>query len=223
MGKSLPNIINRESSGDYDWAKIGKRIESNRKSYGFSQDELAVKLFKSESSRKSIGKWEKATARPSLDDMLRLCGIFDCELGYLLGEHDCKTREATDIRGATGLSENAIKSLKVVNKYAKDDGCFYTASFSAYLEVLSFLIEQVDTIRAEDDIISLISHYFYAYFTTDRIDLDDINQSKVVEVTHALTNTPAAVPVKFLEDGILAHLQHQLMDSKTLYRQAMED
>ena len=46
---------------------------------------------------------------PQFEDMLKMCEVFDCELGYLLGEFDCKTREATDIQAKTGLSEKAIK------------------------------------------------------------------------------------------------------------------
>ena len=46
---------------------------------------------------------------------MELCNIFNCEIGYLLCEYDCKTRAATDIVKETGLSEKSIDILKKAN------------------------------------------------------------------------------------------------------------
>ena len=100
----------------YDWVKIGNRIKTARKEMKLTQAELADKLSLTSSSRQTIGEWEKGKLRPHLDYMLRMCEIFECELGYLLCEFDCKTRTATDITEATGLSEDAVKKLIIFNK-----------------------------------------------------------------------------------------------------------
>lgn len=59
-----------------------------------------------------------------------MCDLFNCELGYLLGEYNCKTRATTDIQAATGLSERAIDRLQNEGQESK-----------VFRETLSELIE----------------------------------------------------------------------------------
>ena len=92
----------------YEWKKIGERIKHEREKLSFSQEELGEKVFV---SRQLLSKWEKEKACPTLENLTALCNIFDCEIGYLLCEYNCKTREATDIQSETGLSEKAILVL----------------------------------------------------------------------------------------------------------------
>jgi DNA-binding Xre family transcriptional regulator len=73
-------------------------------------DELADKVG---TTRQTISKLENGkSVETTLNTLLNLCSVFDCELGYLLGEYDCKTRTATDIQKETGLSEKSIDILK---------------------------------------------------------------------------------------------------------------
>lgn len=48
------------------------------------------------------------------------------ELGYLLCEHDCKTKSSTDIHQITGLSEKSIEILKQWNKVGSLKGQDYS-------------------------------------------------------------------------------------------------
>ena len=96
---------------NYDWEKIGVRIKYERKQQSLSQEALVEAIGLSVQTRQLIGKWEKGKTIPTLGELTKLCEIFECELGYLLCEYDCKTREATDIQEVTGLSEKAINSL----------------------------------------------------------------------------------------------------------------
>ncbi len=59
----------------------------------------------------TVSKWEKGNGKPSLGNLLKLCELFNCELGYLLGEYEGKTREITDVKQKTGLDENSILTL----------------------------------------------------------------------------------------------------------------
>lgn len=96
--------------------KIGERIKTERKAQGYkTQGTFAKAMGLSEYSRQTVAHWEDGTVLPSLKELLEMCNLFDCELGYLLCEHDCKTRENTDIHKVTGLSENAIIVLKKIN------------------------------------------------------------------------------------------------------------
>lgn len=100
----------------YDEKAIGKRIQYERNQLGLSQGKFAEKIGLAESSRQVIGKWEKGKLLPHFDHMLKMCELFECELGYLLCEYDCKTRVATDVKKATGLTEAAINRLMDINK-----------------------------------------------------------------------------------------------------------
>lgn len=93
--------------------EIGKRIQKERKNSKFkSLDELAEEIG---TTRQTLSKWEKGdgSSSPSLWDVERLCKIFGCDFGYLVGEYNCRTRINTDIQSETGLSELAIDNLMV--------------------------------------------------------------------------------------------------------------
>lgn len=100
----------------YNQKAIGQRIRKEREGLGLSQASFAKKLHLSEGSRQVIGQWEKGDILPHFDHMLKMCEIFECELGYLLCEFDCKTRVATDVTKVTGLSENAVNRLIAINQ-----------------------------------------------------------------------------------------------------------
>ena len=89
--------------------KIGMRLRTERKNLKLTQEELASQL--NISSRQRVARWENGTELPVLSDLLRMCDLFGCEIGYLLCDYDCKTRTATDIQKETGLSEAAINEL----------------------------------------------------------------------------------------------------------------
>lgn len=95
----------------YDFKRIGQRIKEERIKAGFTLDGLGLRI---NVSRQTISKWENdcEKASPSLTDFLRMCNVFQCELGYLLCEYDeCKTRDAQFIHEYTGISEAAIQQL----------------------------------------------------------------------------------------------------------------
>ena len=100
----------------YSQITIAKRIYEQRNKprpprypKGYSQEKFSELLGV---SRGTFIKWEKpGGVIPPLDYLLKMCNIFGCEVGYLLGEFDCTTREAMDIHAVTGLSERAIEIL----------------------------------------------------------------------------------------------------------------
>ena len=91
---------------------IGERIkaERTRKDNYVTLDTLADKT---NVARQTISKWEKGEGNgPTVWELIRLCDFFGCDYGYLIGDYECRTREATDIRAQTGLSETALLNLK---------------------------------------------------------------------------------------------------------------
>lgn len=95
----------------YNWAEIGARIKAERTNKGLSLEKLASDVY---TTRQTLANWEKGKGSViDLGVMLKLCEVFDCELGYLLCEEEYKnkTKQKTDICNDTGLSEKAVSSL----------------------------------------------------------------------------------------------------------------
>lgn len=106
--------------------KLGEKIQAERKRLGYSLDSFAQKIL---TTRQTLSRWERGEGvGPSVTDLLKMCELFDCDFGYLVGEYDCRTREATDIHAKTGLSEDGILSLIELNN---NDQKIKSAVFSA--------------------------------------------------------------------------------------------
>ena len=61
---------------------IGEKIYAYRTAQNLSQEELAERL---EVSRQSVSQWETGAALPELDNLIRMCNIFDVSLDQLAG------------------------------------------------------------------------------------------------------------------------------------------
>lgn len=94
----------------YSEEEVGKIIRSERKKLGMSQDLMgkAVGIV-----GKQISNYENGKLFPPMDILLDLCDVFECELGYLLGEEDYSegTKLQTAITERTGLSAESTDIL----------------------------------------------------------------------------------------------------------------
>lgn len=142
---------------DYNIKAIGERIKQERKATKLSQQELLEKVGYSRDSRQAIRDWELGLLMPDLTIMLKLCNIFNCDLGYLLCEYDCKTRAVTDICYELGLSEKAVVNLIHMSSY----------QFNA-------MLENDNTMRVFD----YIFRYYWHHFT-----IPDDFQKRCSEIT----------------------------------------
>ncbi len=98
----------------YDFEILGSRIVAERNKKDLSQDKLIKELSKTVPlGRNRLSELENGKAiRCDILVLSEMCKIFDCDLGYLMGEYSCKTRQATDIHAETGLSEEAVNELQ---------------------------------------------------------------------------------------------------------------
>ena len=88
---------------------IGSRIKEERIKAGYSLEELANEIG---TTRQSISKWEKGEGiGPTVFDISRLCNVFKCDFGYIVGDYECRTYEAASVKNQTGLSEKAVEVL----------------------------------------------------------------------------------------------------------------
>lgn len=100
---------------EYNMKKIGERIHKLRKEKpNMTMEELASAV--GGITRQTVSKWEKGEGEITINDLVKLCKIFNCDMGYLLCEYDeCKTRDLQYIHDVTGLSEETIRILESWN------------------------------------------------------------------------------------------------------------
>lgn len=100
----------------YNIQKIGELIKKERMEHHMSLEYIAEKCDIKQ--YQTVSSWEKGNTTPSLKQLFKLCEVFKCELGYLLGEegYENKTRVKTDIHKEIGLSIKAIEHLSQLKR-----------------------------------------------------------------------------------------------------------
>lgn len=84
-----------------------KNPASNGKHY--SQDAFAELLGISKATYCNL---ENGIGEPKLEYLYKIKEECDCDISYLIGETDFRTRIATDIHAETGLSESSVEALR---------------------------------------------------------------------------------------------------------------
>ena len=97
----------------------GKIIKSERKKLKLTQEGLGKKI---PISGKQVSNYERGILFPPDSVLVKLCELFDCEKGYLLGEADYsnKTKLYTEIYNATGISKTSIDNILKITGEHKD-------------------------------------------------------------------------------------------------------
>ena len=91
---------------------IGQRIKEERKNIpGMTQERFLKKLCMSERSTKTLRAWENGDMLPTLDNLAQMADLFDCDIGYLLGDYPERRRDSADVCRLTGISEDAVNKL----------------------------------------------------------------------------------------------------------------
>ena len=99
-----------ENNTIYDLKTIGERIKNARKTAKLTQEDLANELSV---RRDRISKFESGKDKLlNLSHLIKLSELFNCDVGYLLGEYDSQTAAVEKISEITGLSSKAIKTLR---------------------------------------------------------------------------------------------------------------
>lgn len=149
----------------YDFEKIAQRIKAVRIDKNITQAYVAKKC---NVSRSTVIKWEKGESFPELNSMLKLCNLYDCELGYLLCEsgYENGKRETTDICKATGLSQEAVETLIVNETYIREN------PFLSY--VMGKEKQLVNTLLMKSNNNFISSLYNYVLFEDRRLALSKL-------------------------------------------------
>lgn len=145
---------------------------------------------------KQISNYEKGTPMPPIDVLLKLCEVFDCELGYLLGEEQYtdETKLKTAILKETGLSSDALQNIQYVTgnrheseRYRKIINDFLSSHhFISLIEDLAFLSEKSSTpdiywSELEEKYGKNVIDKAYEYYQSTTDYLHDSNAPKLSE------------------------------------------
>lgn len=101
----------------FNISMIGSIIKRERNELNDTLESFAPKVG---ISRQTLSRWENGQGTgPTVNDLLRMCELFNCDFGYLVGEYPCKRRQATDIQAEIGLLEESIETLRVLSPRSK--------------------------------------------------------------------------------------------------------
>ena len=132
---------------NYNYIEIGERIARERKRLKMNQDDFiyALSLSGVHIGRKRLSKIENGNKEEfDFHFLISACELFNCDMGYLLGEYDEKIKEVHDICEYTSLSEKCVnsilsmKSLYCGGKVNPETGRVYRIP---YLYILDKLME----------------------------------------------------------------------------------
>lgn len=95
---------------DYNLDILRERLRTRREELGLKQQDVGEKL---NISFNQVSRHELGKAVPTLELLLKYCNIYECELGYLLGEEEylSGTKLDTAIERKTGLTPSTTTRL----------------------------------------------------------------------------------------------------------------
>lgn len=179
----------------YNAELVGKIIHKERKKRNWNLENLGSKLG---ITGKQISKYEKGTPMPPIDMLLKLCDVFDCELGYLLGEEDysegtklqtaalqylCLTTASADvIKKITGTEKSCLSFGYESDRYIQVLNALLSSSlFPDLIEALAFLEGQLSEY---DQVLEELEVKWGKDFLEKVCDRyrDGINEKNVVEL-----------------------------------------
>ena len=139
----------------YNAEEIGKRIKLQREKHNWTQKTLGQKLH---ITSKQISIYESGTL-PPIDNLLALCDLFDCELGYLLGEdmYSKGTLFETKVYDTIGLNSDSIKILEYIT--SKNSRFHFGNESEKFRELLNILINSQNFITLMESLYNLDSIY----------------------------------------------------------------
>lgn len=158
----------------YSTEKIDNMIKSCREERKMTQETLGKKVGV---TGKQISNYEKGKLKPPTDVLFNLCDVFDCELGYLLGEENYSegTQFFTIASQKMGLSTNAIKSIISIVEKEKSHFNFDNHKYGKILDKFLRSDQLFDLIEAISRLEKLYNEYNIKLANKERIT-DNLEQ-----------------------------------------------
>ena len=132
---------------DFNNALFCKRFAKLRENLKLSQEELAMTLGV---SQQTLSRYEKNQRQPSIDFIIKAAYFFEFKSDYLLGLSDEKSpyRSIEAAALATGLTDEAIKSLQFINRL-----------YPSFSSIFSRIIEDEIKINGEGLLVRIMNYF----------------------------------------------------------------
>ena len=153
-----------------------ERLTELRKAKGISQKDCALELGMPDASK--YNKWENGANRPDYETVCQLAKYFDVTTDYLLGASDCKKADNQTVHDITGLSEDAIEILKLINQMAFSDVLSELITSSGFISA----IQQINQFLALN-----LNGGYHAIVTKD--DLEKLEHGEKIRSAMVPTGT----------------------------------
>lgn len=199
---------------------IGQRIAKERNRIGLSQGELADKVTEllklpRDLKQTTVSNWECGKGKPEYDKLFALSLIFGCDCGYLLGDYEERTRDATDICKTTGLSERSVQYLSLLNSWGFTDAA----------KTIDFLLSDAQYRNKEHDFRGILDllHFFFSYSGGNQEQKQVYKNGTVIDCISDDTGyLPGAIRLndRIIENAVLMEIQQALTSLKNLHIKA---
>lgn len=166
---------------------LGNRIANLRKRKKWTQNDLANKIFVTD---KTISSWESNRTEPSLEIIVKLSELFDCNVSYLIYGNTKKNDIETEIK--IKISEDEFKNLelfmkknaKFLNESRQIDR-YYQPSYRKFLKEDEEIINEWLRIgiRGNKKILNYKNWYNNMYCDEYEVEVDDENNlDKILKI-----------------------------------------
>ena len=195
--------------------KIGAIIRKERKKKFKSQAAFAdsirekLNLQPEAITQGTVSNWENGNSLPSLDYLLAMSRIFNCDCGYLLGDYDEHTRDSMDICKATGLSEESVNTLCNLKSWGVE------AELTSVIDGLISDLNHGEKGASLAPLVYLI-HWFLTYKGSGKIDKMVHTNGEIVDCHDLDGYIPNSVKLndRIIENAALMEIQQGLISLK---------
>ena len=111
---------------------IAEKIIKLRKANGWSQEDLAEKLYV---SRQTISRWENGTALPDAENVLQISKLFNVTTDYLLNNDYKSDSDIPAVKTATKETEDLFSKKKRLHLIAAI--CFTISVFCSLMGLVN--------------------------------------------------------------------------------------
>ena len=198
----------------YSTEVVGKVIAEERAKRKMTQAKLGEEIGV---TGKQISNYEKGNPVPPIDALLNLCEVFDCELGYLLGEPSYAQGSTleTQINKLTGLSKESMNNLRRITGTEKNCLSFGHES-EDYRKILNAMFSS-DCFMSLIEAFFTLDYYYKEYHGAFQNLRNEIGDERY---ENAYAHSEGSIDYEYDPDA--PKLSHEEANNVLLFKQAIE-
>lgn len=172
--------------------------------------------------RRTIGNWEKGKSIPSLENIIKICDLLDCQIDYLLGVSDISEIDPFALANKySGISVEIIKESSrnshycdFLNFFMKPDTCKgLIDSFEAISWAEYWKKNQLSITNIKEEAIQELENYYYEFCCYTPYENDSLKEYKKF-LAHKLPKIENNKKIKF-KKYLKVQIYTELLSDKT--------